>query len=469
MVVSSRDGSTSVAAAYQSSKRQAYFRTLVGRNGATRVQGMELVGTVQTAFVSLPALQISHSVNPVNSQLFPRLSGIARTFERYSFKHPGGFLKFHYDGECPSSTPGVVLGYFGYDPIGAIKSSVVEILDEKTNLKCASWYPGGRNSCLDVDVGRQFSDYLFAGGSLASGSLTGAEARQQFLGNVNLACMAGPSTTVLAGFFWVEYDVELTVQIAPEAISLAAIGPANQAVSAAATGVWPLQTIQAQAGIEGQASITPTAGYVSAGGKVGLVDAARAAYEAGTYLVDLYGTWTAAASIEEPKGKNEKTEWESVSDFRPRVVAPKGAAGRVPRFQQAEGIVSCKGYFHAVGLEACDELRKMRRSDPNASGDISYNLAVYDVSSGIMDSGFPITASGMSQVGSTQAVTFTGTGAYNPIGIGPVFSPIVVPSGSIYAFQPSVTLGATTARTLVSGLEFGVHRILGETTESAPN
>lgn len=437
----------SIASASVGKFKRTYFKTAAGSiDGSVRIMGRELVQELATSSGFL--LPLNHSVNPANPYLFPRLSSVANAFEQFSFK---GF-QVCYEAGCPSSTAGTVLMYHDYDPVSSASANAVRVLANETSVEAPVW-----SGCsLRSDCSKQMISKLYVGADIAATTLTAAEARQSFFGILRVYMDKGPSTSVFAGYVYVEYDVELYTPIPPGPVSLTGNGPLSIAYSAGANVTQPLQTILSAEGISGTAATNVTSAYTNAGGKVGLIDTAKSVYEAGSYIADLWSTWSMAAldqrlvdqfsrlatECKELDGQWYGPELGRQQPLRRGRRVFKGTP--VPFKTQYSCVEEC-----TVGPNPPPPPGSLGRPTLS-SGDLQYNFYIYDVSNGVIDPDFPVTATGMTFVAS-YANTFSGVGAYAS-GLGYTAPIITVPAGSRYMIRPFVSLGPTTGRTCVSGL-----------------
>lgn len=201
--------------------RRAYderpiFTTLP--NGGTRIHHTEYV----TDFVSTTSgySAIKHVVNPFNTVLFPWLSSLARSYERYRFTS----LSFHYYQECPTSMPGSIMMMFDVDPTDGIPLTKQEFLTHDNKARGSAWL----STSLKVNkstLNRLKSWYLRRSNATTAGlALSDLDVGNFFFGSY------GVNANTLMGELSVEYTIELLNPGESNGFvsqSISAVGPAG--------------------------------------------------------------------------------------------------------------------------------------------------------------------------------------------------------------------------------------------------
>jgi hypothetical protein len=143
-------------------------------------------------------------VNPLDSVVFPVLSGIASSYERFRFKR----LRLRYETGCPSTTAGQVALAWQVSPLDAVPQSLVEALsyEESTGGSVANNHLAQFRRISGRTDGDDEWYYTDPDDSLA-------DPTKRFQGALIWALEGGTATAALpvdAGILWLEYEVELS-------------------------------------------------------------------------------------------------------------------------------------------------------------------------------------------------------------------------------------------------------------------
>jgi len=413
-----------------------YFRTEKGGEGEMVICGKEVLAEVSSA-ASFQQRGFG-VINPQNDAIFPKLSAIARTFEQWRFRK----LKFHFVTGCAATTAGSVMQYVDYDATDAAAPSAIALLANQTAMVSSV----ALDNTIEYDVNRQMLSKMYSDLSVNSGSL-----REAVAGTWFLFMDKGAATDVFAGYVYVEYECAFYTPKPPSPNGGA--GQTSQALvlTAGSSTALPLPVIASEVGLPGQIATNPTSTYTNAGGIVGVLDYARNVYEAGKWILSAYGDMS-SASLDVKDGYVDEDEKSIANDLDEKPM-PNGWDKRlvhgqfVPRCRK--GFLGSAGRHRWRGIVEMDlnnttprEKRPVRA--PLASGDVTLMIVWYDVTNGNINPDFPASESGMTFVGDSQ-IAYTGsTSAVSPT----LTTPLTVPAGKRYMVECSLTLGATTGRTL---------------------
>lgn len=134
-------------------------------------------------------------VNPADVFSFPWMSNIAANFEKYRFRK----LKFSLKPQAPSTTPGVVMMAFDYDPTDPAPSSKADMLQYDGAVRVNSW--GSQDMSM-----KQIPALLTSRASpTASADIRLTDAANLFIAT------QGQSNTNPISELWAEYEVELII------------------------------------------------------------------------------------------------------------------------------------------------------------------------------------------------------------------------------------------------------------------
>lgn len=403
----------------------AFFRSEKSADGSMRICGLENLGRLSS---SAPlVLKESYSVNPLNERLFPRTSVLALPFETYEINK----LRFFYVPACQSSLAGNVLMYYDYDPADSPKATDLDILAQTTKTASSMWC--GCN--LDVDVSRIRANrpryFVQSDHSLQSGStLTAAEVRQDYAGTLNVYCSDGPSTNAFGGYLFAEYDISLQTMIPARAVSAAWSASKSYPLTESQTALIPFPYRESGVGLIGGETDTAGSSWLSAGGIAGYLDGARQIYEAGEWLLALRSSVSAATFRDRDR---------QVVSSRNGATPLPGAPGWLNISEEDETAVVTISKNVPVD-PSTGLLVRRNRNGVAAAGDFSLTLEAYDVTDGVIDPNWPVTAVGMTTSGSNQVVSYTTTAAFEATNSWD----LSVPAGKRYMVRPYVTCGATT-------------------------
>jgi hypothetical protein len=193
--------------------------------GGTRVSHREYIMDVTPNETTQPGhfqLLLAADINPANSTLFPWLSALASRYEGYIFRA----LRFVYEPQCSTTTPGTVNIAVDYDASDDPPSSKLQMMSYKGAVRSPPWFCSAF-TCDPKDF--KSPEYYVKG----SGS-NGADSRLTNLGKIFVAYEGPVGDSVAAGELYVEYIVDLkTPNLEPFALSgiLTLNGPGNTNVS----------------------------------------------------------------------------------------------------------------------------------------------------------------------------------------------------------------------------------------------
>jgi hypothetical protein len=197
-------------------------------NGDTRIIHREYLGEVvgSSTFTST-----SYRIQPGNSKTFPWLSTIASNYEKYRFNK----LRFHYETDCSTATPGTVMLIPDFDSSDAAPTTKVQALAYKKSARGQAWTEFSAD--LSGENLHAYPQYFVAQGVPPAGT----DVKLYQVGNMFL-CVSGFTATPTVGELWVEYDITLitpdsSLQAPSENIS-ATVGT----TSAAPLGTAPVLT-----------------------------------------------------------------------------------------------------------------------------------------------------------------------------------------------------------------------------------
>jgi len=443
---------------------RTYFSTEKGSEGEMVISGKEVITEVSTSVAFYPTIQ--QSISPLNDLLFPKLSAIASAFEQYRFRK----LRFHYVTGCPATTSGSIMHYVDYDLADAPAPTAIALLANQT----ASVASVALDNSIDYDVNRQMLPKMFTG---ANQAVAVGSARESFIGFYRLFMDKGTTPTpTFAGYVYVEYVCSLWTPKPPTPIGgTATTSSASQTLVASSVTRFPLPVVLDQGGLPGQPATSPGAAYVNAGGIVGIADFARNVYQAGKWLLEAYGSLSAATTEHDEEHFDARSHRSLISlrsDFK--------SVGEDP-LERKEAQVSLKRVFargkcrllpddHKISDDPAptvwsgnvvidmnlpidhprSPMNPKNRRAPLVSGDVTWVIQWYDVTNGYINPDFPVDTTGMTGVASSSVLYSNGTGALGAS----LATPMVVPDGKRYVASLRCDLGATTGRTL-TGLVFG--------------
>jgi len=155
----------------------------------------------------------AQNVNPANSSMFPWLSGIAQSYEKYYFRK----LRFRTCPEVGTQTPGRIGMYVDPDPTDAIPTTKQQASATEGFSSSAVWDECTYSTPTDI-LSRNKSYFVSSnsgGGTLQTQSLYD-------LGRLVTVTYGGSNTNAVE--MWVDYEVELTV---PTSSALSSVTPAT--------------------------------------------------------------------------------------------------------------------------------------------------------------------------------------------------------------------------------------------------
>jgi hypothetical protein len=169
------------------------------RNGDCRIRHREYIqditaGTGSPSVFSVQTLP----VNPGQQSTFPWLSQLAQRFESYRFDS----LKFCFETESPSTTPGSLILGVDYDASDPAPVSKQQLMAYRSSVRSAPWEYCCHTS-LSEDLHKQKSYFVRPAGVPVS-----ADVKLYDVGNLQVASQGATSAATL-GELYVEYDVLL--------------------------------------------------------------------------------------------------------------------------------------------------------------------------------------------------------------------------------------------------------------------
>jgi hypothetical protein len=136
----------------------------------------------------------SFNINPGNTAIFPWLSAIAPSWDKYRFKR----LSFSYSPNSSVTTPGLIVFAFDYDPRDADYTSLTEFENCHSHVETAPY--------TKMSLSFDFSKYL--GRWFKTTSTTRTESKDWYYpGKFQVFVLTGPATTAY-GRVLVDYEVE---------------------------------------------------------------------------------------------------------------------------------------------------------------------------------------------------------------------------------------------------------------------
>lgn len=406
----------------------AYFHSEKSAPGSMRVRGLENLGRLST---SAPLkLKESFSVNPLNERLFPRTSVLALPFETYEINA----MRFFYVPACQSSLAGNVLMYYDYDPADSPKATDIDILAQTTKTASSMWCPCD----LKIDTERIRANrpryFVQSNHSLQTGNvLSAAEVRQDYAGTINVYCSDGPTTDAFGGYLFVEYDFSFQTMVPARAVSAAWSNQNSYALAENAVQTFPFPTRDSGVGLLGGDTSTAGSSWLSAGGIAGFLDGARQIYESGEWLLNLRSEASAASFMQSrglQSGRSPATP----------LPASKGWL-QIPDTVRSEEESAIVTIYKDLPVDPSTgfHVAPSRRDGVMAAGDFTLSMSAWDVTDGVIDPNWPVSATGMTYAGTGQNVVYTTTAAFPASNCWN----LTVPSGKRYMIRPYVTVGAT--------------------------
>jgi hypothetical protein len=147
-------------------------------------------------------------INPGNLLLFPWLSKMAENFESYVFKG----LKFLFETDAPSTTPGTVLMAVDYDAVDALPATKGDMMSYRGATRTVPWARQELH-CGKEDLHKR-KTYYIRGLSEDSGATVGQllqngdDPRLDDVGTL-IVGSSNCTSSALLGELYVEYEVEL--------------------------------------------------------------------------------------------------------------------------------------------------------------------------------------------------------------------------------------------------------------------
>lgn len=186
------------------------------KSGSVHVAHREYIGDIVLFPNDLFNIQIAQNINPGNASLFPWLSTIANNFEKFVFQN----LRFIYEPQSSTTTPGTVMMAVDWDSRDTNPVSKVEMMSYEDATRSPTWFASTYNS-QPHNLHTQKQYFVTDGGSSPSGT----DIHFYSVGKFILATMSDQATASSIGELYVEYDVDLiTPQLEFSAPSAAITG-----------------------------------------------------------------------------------------------------------------------------------------------------------------------------------------------------------------------------------------------------
>lgn len=139
-------------------------------------------------------------INPGLASVFPWLSAVAARYETYEFNK----LLFRYHPRVPTTTSGIVGGYFDFDVSDEASASVIEVSMQSTERHTSTW------NTLDVPVNPAFGPYKWR--YIRGGFYTGSSEDEK-LHDIGAFCPyddgCNASNNTILGYWEVDYVITL--------------------------------------------------------------------------------------------------------------------------------------------------------------------------------------------------------------------------------------------------------------------
>lgn len=186
------------------------------RSGQVAVAHREYIGDIVLFPNDLFNIQIAQNINPGNASLFPWLSTIANNFEKFVFRR----LRFIYEPQSSTTTPGTVMMAVDWDSRDTNPVSKVEMMSYEDATRSPTWFASTYDS-QPHNLHTQKQYFITEGGSSPSGT----DIHFYSVGKFIVATMSDQAIASSIGELYVEYEVDLiTPQLEFSAPSAAIIG-----------------------------------------------------------------------------------------------------------------------------------------------------------------------------------------------------------------------------------------------------
>jgi hypothetical protein len=184
----------------------AFVKTLApkiqsGRNGSITIQHREFLSDVITAESNTFDIAFMAQINPGNKVMFPWLSGRAIGFESYNFRS----LRFIYEMQSGSQTPGTVMMAVDFDCVDPPPSSKQQMMAYKGATRSPPWFAQVLD-CARPDLHKSKSYYVLK----TQEAPVNTDAKTYFVGQFFCATQVEVTADpVPVGELYVEYEVDL--------------------------------------------------------------------------------------------------------------------------------------------------------------------------------------------------------------------------------------------------------------------
>lgn len=183
-----------------------------GRNGSCSITHREYITDivpVTETNANVFQLLVNQNITPSNPEMFAWLSTIASRFESYRFRS----LRFLYEPQCSTTTPGTVNMVVDYDALDDPPTSKLQMMAYKGAVRSPPWFCS--NFTSDPSDFKSAQYYI-----RNSAQIGGGDARLYDLGRLYVAYEGPAASSVAAGELYVEYTVDLmTPNLEPYVLS----------------------------------------------------------------------------------------------------------------------------------------------------------------------------------------------------------------------------------------------------------
>jgi len=186
-------------------RRSSPPKMITMRNGDCRIVHREYIQDIQAPIGPPPSAFFAYSlpINPGQEGSFPWLSNVAKNFESYKFKK----LKFCYETEAATSTPGTVVLSVDYDSADPTPATKQQAMAYRGSVRSPPWTPSCHMS-LTEDLSKQKQYFVRPGLPVP-----GTDIKTYDTGNLFVITQGVTPAPTDLGELYVEYDVELYTPI----------------------------------------------------------------------------------------------------------------------------------------------------------------------------------------------------------------------------------------------------------------
>lgn len=188
-----------------------------------RITGLDVCAVAIDA--STFSLRFEEIINPLNANLFPKLSAMAAMFEKW---RPVGFgFRFRYHATCPTTLSGVAASYVESDVADTdVPASIVGVMNEKYS----SSSPVFSSHVVNYPPRDDMPRFYFTQADLSS-ELEGDRTAIAGIYRFYSSNAAAADSAKFEGFIAVEYDVELTTWRPPITEGFVLVNENDQALA----------------------------------------------------------------------------------------------------------------------------------------------------------------------------------------------------------------------------------------------